>query len=79
MKVVKCMQSMCTILQAVSENFCAFSHVFFTRRFHASSSHVITLQCGKVPHKKHVCNAVKWLITRIDNQTKAYINYAVSG
>ena len=73
------MQSMCTILQAVSENLCAFSHVFFTRRFHASSSHVITLQCGKVPHKKHVCNAVKWLITRIDNQTKAYINYAVSG
>ena len=76
------MQSTCTILQAVYANLCAFSHVFFTRRFHACSSQVITLQSGKFPHKKHVCNAVKWLITRnryTSNQTKAYKNYALSG
>ena len=59
MKVVKCMQSKCTMLQAVSENLRAFSHVFFTPRFDTFS-----LQCDKFPQKKHVCNAVKWLIIR---------------
>ena len=54
MKVVKCMQSKCTILQAVSENLCACSHVFFTRRFHACGSRLITLLSGKFPHKKRV-------------------------
>ena len=54
MKVVKCMQSKCTILQAVSENLCACSHAFFTRRFHACGSRVITLLSGKFPHKKRV-------------------------
>ena len=53
-KVVKCMQSMRAILQAVSKNLCAFSHVFFTRTFHACSSRIITLLCGKFPHKKCV-------------------------
>ena len=59
MKVVKCMQSKCTIKQAVSETLPASSHVFFTPRFDTFS-----LQCDKFPHKKHVCNAVKWLIIR---------------
>ena len=59
MKVVKCMQSKCTILQAVSKNLRAFSYVFFTPTFDTCS-----LQCEKFPRKKHVCNAVKWLITR---------------
>ena len=36
----------------VADNMCAFSHVFCTRRFHACSSHVITLLSGKFPHKK---------------------------
>ena len=59
MKVVKCMQSKCTILQAVSKNLRAFSYVFFTPTFDTCS-----LQCEKFPRKKHVCKAVKWLITR---------------